>query len=74
MFDIKWISFFFFVVGGTAVCFKLSWMHYVFPGFVIAHAVLIYDFYRTHKNKPLILQNIYFLVINIFATYNWFKG
>ena len=37
---------------------------FAFPGFVIAHAILLYDFYRTHKNKPLLLQNGYFFVVN----------
>jgi len=71
-FDIKWISTALFIFGGTSVAFQLPWLKWAFPGFVIAHAVLLYDFYKTHKNKPLMLQNSYFFVVNIIATIIWF--
>jgi len=71
-FDIKWFATMFFIFGGTTVAFKLPWIKYAFPCFVMAHCILLYDFHRTHKNKPLMFQNLYFLVINLIATYIWF--
>ena len=73
-FDIKWISTVLFIFGGTTVALKMPWMKYSFPSFVIAHAILLYEFFRTHKNKPLIVQNIYFFIVNIIATFIWFLG
>lgn len=73
-FDIKWIATALFVFGGTTVATKMPWIEYAFPCFVIAHAILLYDFYTTHKNKALMFQNLYFLVVNMIATYLWFTG
>lgn len=71
-FDIKWISTALFLFGGTSVALQVPWIKYAFPCFVIAHSIQLYDFYRTHKNKPLMLQNAYFFVINTIATIIWF--
>lgn len=73
-FDIKWIATCLFIFGGTSISLKAPWMAYGFPAFVIAHMILLYDFNRTHKNKPLMLQNAYFLVINTIATILWLEG
>jgi hypothetical protein len=73
-FDIKWIAFALFVFGGTVVSLKLSFMRFAFPCFVVGHAIFVYDFWKSHKNMPLLLQNAYFLVVNLIATYIWFKG
>jgi hypothetical protein len=71
-FDIKWIATFLFIFGGTTVATKMPWIFWAFPCFVVAHAILLYDFYFTHKNKALMFQNAYFLVVNIVATFLWF--
>lgn len=73
-FDIKWIATMLFIFGGTTVATKAPWIEYAFPCFVIAHMVLLFDFLRTHKNKALVFQNFYFLLVNIYATYIWFLG
>jgi hypothetical protein len=73
-FDIKWISTALFIFGGTVVASRVTWMEFAFPCFVIAHCILLFDFYRTHKNRALMFSNIYFLLINTYATYNWFLG
>ena len=72
-FDIKWIATALFIFGGTTVALKMPWIKYAFPSFVLAHAILLYDFIKTHKNKPLIVQNIYFFIVNIIATIIWFS-
>ena len=74
-FDIKWISTALFIFAGTSVALKFPWMAYAFPGFVISHGLLIHHFYKVHPNKPLLIQNVYFFFLNIFASYIWlFKG
>jgi hypothetical protein len=73
-FDIKWIATILFIFGGTTVALKMPWIKFAFPCFVIAHGVLLYDFIKTHKNKPLIVQNTYFFIVNIIATFIWFLG
>jgi len=70
-FDIKWISTSLFIVCGTIVALKLPIMKYAFPGFIVAHAILIHHFYKVHPNKPLLFQNIYFFILNTFASYIW---
>lgn len=71
-FDIKWIALTIFIIAGTSVALKAPWLRWSFPSFVIAHGILVYDFLRTHKNIPLLLQNMYFFIVNIIATYIWF--
>ena len=71
-FDVKWIATALFIFGGTVCALKLPIMRFAFPCFVVAHFIFLYDFIRTHKNKPLIIQNTYFLIINSIATYIWF--
>lgn len=73
-FDIKWISTTLFIFGGTSVALKLPWMKYAFPCFVIAHTLLIFNLYKYYRNPALIFQNIYFLIINLIATFVWFIG
>jgi hypothetical protein len=73
-FDIKWIATALFIFGGTTVALKMPWIQYAFPSFVVAHGILLYDFFKTHKNRPLIVQNIYFFIVNIIATFIWFLG
>lgn len=70
-FDIKWLSTTLFIIGGTLVAIKSPYMKYAFPGFVMAHAILLYYFIIHHNSKPLILQNIYFFFLNIVASYIW---
>jgi hypothetical protein len=71
-FDIKWIATMLFMFGGTSVAVQAPWMKFAFPAFVLAHSVLLYDFYTTHRNKPLMIQNLYFFIVNIVATILWF--
>lgn len=74
-FDIKWLSTILFIFGGTAVALKAPFMRYAFPGFVVAHGILVYYFIKQHNSKPLIFQNSYFFLLNIIASYIWlFKG
>lgn len=74
-FDIKWLSTSLLIICGTMVALKLPYMQYAFPGFVVAHGILTYYFYKIHPNKPLFTQNIYFFFLNTAATYVWlFKG
>jgi hypothetical protein len=72
-FDLKWISTILFIFGGTSVALQTPWIKYAFPGFVLAHAILTYYFAKLHFNKPLLVQNIYFFVVNIVATFVWFS-
>jgi len=70
-FDIKWIATALFIFGGTVVSIKAPIIAYAFPCFVGAHIILLYDFIRTHRNKALIFQNAYFLIMNMIASYIW---
>jgi hypothetical protein len=38
---------------------------------VIAHSILVYEFYFKQFNKPLLIHNLYFAIVNAFATYIW---
>jgi len=74
-FDIKWISTTLFIFCGTLVALKLPNMEWAFPGFAIAHVILAHHFYKVYPNKPLLIQNIYFFLLNTAASYIWlFKG
>jgi hypothetical protein len=72
-FDIKWVSTILFILAGTSVALKMPWIQYCFPCFAAAHAIIYYDQLKTEKNKPLMIQNGYFLIVNIIATFIWFK-
>lgn len=72
-FDIKWVSTILFILAGTSVALKMPWIQYCFPCFVLAHFIILYDQLKTEKNRPLIIQNAYFCVVNIIATLIWFK-
>jgi len=51
---------------------KTPWLKWSFPAFVVGHTILTYEFYHRHKNIPLLIQNSYFAMVNIIATYIWF--
>jgi hypothetical protein len=74
IFDIKWVSTILLIIGGTSVALQTPWIKYAFPGFVLAHSILIYYFWKTHFNKPLLFQNVYFFIVNIVATFIWFSN
>ena len=71
-FDIKWISSTIFIIAGTSMALKTPWLKWSFPAFVVGHTILTYEFYHRHKNIPLLIQNSYFAMVNIIATYIWF--
>ena len=71
-FDIKWVSMALFMFGGTVFALKLPFMKWGVPCFMVAHGINLYYFIVHHKSKPLILQNLYFLLLNAFGIYTWF--
>jgi len=70
-FDIKWIATTLFIISGTFISLKLPGIQYAFPGLVIAHCILVHEFYFKQFNKPLLIHNLYFAIVNTFATYIW---
>jgi len=70
-FDIKWIATALFITSGTFISLRLPGMQYAFPVLVIAHSILVYEFYFKQFNKPLVIHNAYFAIVNAFATYIW---
>lgn len=70
-FDIKWISTALFIISGTFISLRLPGMQYAFPVLAIAHSILVYEFYFKQFNKPLLIHNLYFAIVNAFATYIW---
>ena len=71
-FDIKWVSMTLFIIGGTLFAVKSPYMQWGIPCFVVGHAIHLYYFTTHHKSKPLIYQNLYFFLLNLYGIYNWF--
>lgn len=71
-FDIKWVSMALFIFGGTCFALKLPFMKWGIPCFVVGHAILLYYFITHHYNKPLIIQNLYFFLLNLYGLFVWF--
>jgi hypothetical protein len=64
---LKFLAVSLFVIGGTILASNIVISKYAFFGFVIAHCILSYVFYK--KDNVLFAQNFYFVFINIYAIY-----
>jgi len=68
--NMKWIATAMFVCGGVLISFNIPESKYAFPVFAMGHMLAIYIFSKV-KDKPLIVQNIFFLCIDILGIYQW---
>jgi hypothetical protein len=64
---LKFLAVSLFVIGGTLLALNISVSKYAFFGFVIAHILLSYTFFK--KDNILFAQNFYFVFMNIYAIY-----
>jgi len=71
--NMKWIATAMFVCAGVLISFNIPESKYAFPLFATGHIIAIYVFSKA-KDKPLIVQNIFFLGIDIFGIYQWLLG
>ena len=67
---IKWLATFMFVCAGTLISLNIPESKYAFPLFATGHIIAIYVF-AILKDKPLIVQNIFFLMIDIIGIWQW---
>lgn len=67
---VKWLATFMFVCAGTLISLNLPESKYAFPLFATGHLIAIYVFV-TLRDKPLIVQNIFFLCIDVIGIYQW---
>ena len=66
----KWLATLMFVCAGTLISLNLPESKYAFPLFASGHLIAIYVFV-TLRDKPLIVQNIFFLCIDVIGIYQW---
>ena len=66
----KWFATGCFIIGGTSLAFKMPWVLFAFFCLAIAHSTLLYVFIKC-KDKPLIIHNLYFLIVNTIALWRW---
>ena len=59
-----------FVCAGTLISLNLPQSKYAFPLFASGHIIAIYVF-TILKDKPLIVQNVFFLCIDVIGIYQW---
>jgi hypothetical protein len=67
---VKWLATFMFVCAGTLISLNLPQSKYAFPLFASGHLIAIYVF-TVLKDKPLIVQNYFFLCIDLIGIYQW---
>ena len=66
----KWIATAMFVCGGLLISSNIPISKFAFPIFAMGHILAIYVFSKA-KDKPLIVQNIFFLCIDMIGIYQW---
>ena len=67
---VKWLATFMFVCAGTLISLNLPQSKYAFPLFATGHIIAIYVFLLL-KDKPLVVQNVFFLLIDMIGIYQW---
>jgi len=67
---IKWMATTMFVCAGVLISLNLPESKYAFPMFAIGHTIILYVFIQA-KDKPMIVQNAFFLCIDILGIYKW---
>tara|TARA_B110001454_G_scaffold53617_1_gene52495 strand:+ start:463 stop:717 length:255 start_codon:yes stop_codon:yes gene_type:complete len=68
--QVKWSATFMFVCAGTLISLNLPESKYAFPLFATGHIIAIYVF-ALLKDKPLLVQNTFFLCIDLIGIYQW---
>jgi hypothetical protein len=69
----KWIATAMFVCAGVLISFNIPESKYAFPLFAMGHCIILYAFIKV-KDKPMIVQNLFFLGIDILGIYQWLLG
>lgn len=66
----KWVGTGMFVCAGVLISINIPESKYAFPLFATGHIIAIYVF-ASLKDKPLLVQNIFFLCIDMIGIYQW---
>ena len=69
----KWIATAMFVCACVLISFNIPESKYAFPLFAMGHCIILYAFIKV-KDKPMIVQNLFFLGIDILGIYQWLLG
>jgi len=68
---LKWISTTLFLSAGLILSLNLPFSKVGFILFLIGHITLLGVFLR-HKDWPMIVQNGFFIIIDLIGIYRWF--
>lgn len=68
---LKWLSTLLFLSAGTLVSLNIPMSKYAFWLFLMGHLTLTYMFSKA-KDNPMLLQNGFFIFIDLIGIYRWF--
>jgi hypothetical protein len=67
---LKWLSTLFLVSGAILVALNIPESKWGFIAFLKGHIILVYCFAK-ERDFPLLVQNVFFLVIDIVGIFYW---
>lgn len=68
---LKWFGTLCFILAATLLSLNIDMSKYGFIIFLIGHITFIYVFV-TLRDKPMIFQNSFFILLDALGIYNWF--
>ena len=66
---LKWFGTLCFIVAATLLSANIDISKYGFFVFLLGHLTFIYVF---RKDKPMLFQNSFFILLDLFGIYRWF--
>lgn len=67
----KWISTALFIFSGAVLAFNVPFSKWGFVTFLIAHLLLVVVFSK-EKDYPMLMQNGFFIIVDVIGIYRWF--
>lgn len=71
MIHLKWFGTFCFIAAATLLSSNIDISKYGFIIFLIGHITFIYVFH-TQKDKAMLFQNSFFILLDLLGIYRWF--
>jgi hypothetical protein len=67
----KWIATVLFIFSGGVLALNIDISRWGFVTFFVAHILLVVVFNRI-KDYPMLLQNAFFIIVDVIGIYRWF--
>lgn len=68
----KWVGTICFLLAAVLLSSNIEISRYGFFVFLFGHVILTYHFFYKERDYPMLVQNGFFIFVDVFGIYRWF--